>query len=280
MKLDCETFEQAVTSLAEILRITRLELHRRIGEIKQTDFEINTADTETDRLLPMLQAVAGREVNDLADGQTCWFHATRVGDLNSFREGIWPLQKAFDRIWESLYLLATDCTTQEGWQKFRKETEESNFGGHLPDVIRCWKANLGPYAFLYAASALDPRATGNHDYLERSELVDFIAPCFERQFKVSLRERHHAATQSALIKFTTSGIKAADLGAAIDCVLHQMKGWSLCNVDPCFTAAGRGIAANQMLKAIPIIECASRFGNHVTYALSPASAHIHFQSAV
>ena len=277
MNLDCETLEQAVTSLAAILRVTRSELRRRIDGIKRTDFEINT-DTETDRLLPMLRAVAGREVADLDDRKTCWFHATRVGDFTTFRRGVWPLPKNFDRIWESLYLLVTDCVSLKGWEEFRRETEASNYGGHSPDVIRCWKANLGPYAFLFAASALNPKDTLNHDYLGTSELVDFIAPCFQKQFKVSLLERYRAAKRPALIKFTTPGIKAADLGASVNYVLHQMKGWSLCNVDPCFSAAGREIAANQMLKAIPVLENTRRFGSHATYSLSPTSAHISLQS--
>lgn len=277
MNLDCETLEQAVTSLAAILRVTRSELRRRIYGIKRTDFEIDT-DTETDRLLPMLRAVAGREVADLDDRKTCWFHATRVGDFATFRRGIWPLPKNYDRIWESLYLLVTDCVSAKGWEEFRRETEASHYGGHSPDVIRCWKAGLGPYAFLYAASALNPKDTGNHDYLGTSELVDFIAPCFLAQFKVSLLDRYRAATRPALIKFATPGIKAADLGAAVDCVLHQSKGWSLCNVDPCFSADGREIAANQMLKAIPVTEAARRLGSHVTYQMSPAREHVSLQS--
>lgn len=278
MNLDCETLEQAVTSLAAILRVTRSGLRRRIDGIERTDFEINT-DTETDRLLPMLRAVAGREVADLDDRKTCWFHATRVGDFNTFRRGIWPLPKNFDRIWGSLYLLVTDCVSLKVWEEFRRETEASNYGGHSPDVIRCWKANLGPYAFLYAASALNPKDTLNHDYLGTSELVDFITPCFQKQFNVSLLDRYRAATRPALIKFTTSGIKAADLGAAVNFVLHQSKGWSLCNVDPCFSADGREIASNQMLKAIPVFEDARRFGSHATYSLSPTTAHISLQSA-
>jgi hypothetical protein len=277
MNLDCETLSQAETSLAAILRATRSELRHRINRIQQTDFKINT-DTHNDRLLPMLRAVAGRKVTDMDEGRTCWFHATRASDLTSFRDGIWPLPQNFDRIWEWLHTLVPDCLTADGWEKFRRETEEGNYGGHMPDVIRCWKANLGPYAFLYGASALNPRDTSNYDYFGASELVDFIAPCFERKFKVSLLERYRAATRPALIKFTTSGIKAVDLGAAVDCVLHQSKGWSLCNVDPCFSADGQAINSSQMVKAIPVVAGATRFGKHTTYSLSPMSEHISLRS--
>ena len=277
MNLDCETIEIAETSLAAILRVTRSELRRRIDAIRQTDFEIKT-NTQNDRLLPMLQTVAGRVVADLDDGQTCWFHATRVSDFTSFREGIWPLPKNINRIWDTLYVLVSDCITPQGWKKFRYETEEGNYGGHSSDVIRCWMANLGPYAFLYAASALNPSDTGNHDFLGKSELVDFIATCFQREFKVSLLDRYHAATRPALIKFTTPGIKAVDLGATVDCILHQIKGWSLCNVGTCFSADGMEIAADQTLKAIPILEGLTRFGSHAVYALSPKSAHISLRS--
>jgi hypothetical protein len=273
VNLDCETPDLAEQSLATILQIDRMRLCSQIGEIKKADFEINT-NAEDDRWLPMLKAVAGREITDTGGGQTCWFHATRVKDLTSFCEGIRPLQQNLHQIWASLYPLVADCVSPEGWNDFRRETEESNYGGHSRMVIEAWMANKGPYAFLFAESALNPRDTGNHDYLATSELLEFIAVCFERKYRVSLHARYHATTQLALVKFMTPGIKAAHLGAVLDYLLHRTAGWSLSCLDPCFSANGQQIMPTQVAKAIPILECPAGFRNHAAYSISPAGAHV------
>lgn len=276
MNLDCETPELAEQSLATILRMDKAQLCSQISKIKKTDFEIKSS-IQDDRWLPMLNAVAGREIVDMDDGQTCWFHATRVKDVLSFRDGIWPLPQNLDRIWHSLYPLVADCVSPEGWGKFRRDTVADNYGGHAQEVIRCWMANEGPYAFLFPESALDPSEIGNHDYFSTSELVEFIAICFEKKYRVSLHDRHYAATQPAFVKFSTPGIKTIHLGAALNYLWHRYMGWSLSCVDPCFSADGQKIMPHQVIKAIPILERAIGFRKHSAYSLSPVSVHVSLQ---
>jgi len=273
MKLDCETPELVAQSLGAILRMEAAQVHSRICEIKKSDFEINTC-TVTDRWLPMLNTIAGRKVSDLEVGQTCWFHATRAKDFSSFRQGILPLPKNVSRIWDMLYPLVTDCVTLDGWKEFRRETVADNYGGHSAMVVKAWMANEGPYAFLFTGSALEPKDSGNHDYFATAELIEWIAICFERRFRVSLHDRHHAATQPGLIKFWTPGIKAVHLGAAVDFLLHRHLGWSISNVDPCFSADGQQVMPAQVIKAIPILEYIRTFGKHPVYSVSPVEAHV------
>jgi hypothetical protein len=273
VNLDCETSELAEQSLATILRMDVTRLGNRIREIKKTDFEINTS-TEDDRWLPMLNAVAGRKITDSDGGQTCWFHASRIKDFSSFRQGILPLPRNVNRIWNMLYPLVADRVTLEEWKEFRRETVADNYGGHSAMVVNAWMANEGPYAFLFTESAMSPKDSGNHDYFASSELIEWIASCFERKFRVSLHDRHHAATQPALIKFWTPGIKAVHLGATVDYLLHRHLGWSISNVDPCFSADGEQITPAQVIKAIPILEHIRRFGKHLVYSVSPVEAHV------
>lgn len=272
MNLDCETPELAEQSLAAILQIERAQLKTRICSIDRNDFETNTC-TETDRRLPMLNAVAGRKVSDAATGKTCWFHATRTKGFSSFGKGIMPLPRNVDRIWDMLHMLVTDCTTPGGWEEFRRETVASNYG-HDEMVLKSWMSSEGPYAFLFSESALNPNVVGNNDYFSTSELIEWIAICFERKFRMSLRARHHAATRPAFIKFWTPGIKATHLSAAVDYLVHRHLGWSLRCVDPCFSAKGEQIAAEQVIKAIPVLERIHRSEKHPIYSLSPMTAHV------
>ena len=277
MNLDCETLESTELSLAAILGLEKAQLLFRLQEFTETDFEVST-DIVDDRWRPMLNAVAGGEIADTDDGHTCWFHATRAKDVASFRAGIRSLPRQLNETWAALYPLVSDCVTPEEWTVFRREVERDNYGGHSPDVIRAWMSNEGPYAFLFAESALNPRDTSNHDYLGTSELVEFISICFERTYRVSLDARHRAATQPTLIKFATAGIKAAHVGAALDYVFHRLNRWPITCLDPCFSGEGRPVAPGQMRKAIPVVESVQRLGRHSVYSLSPSSRHIALRS--
>lgn len=277
MNLDCETFEAAAISLATILDLERARITACLEEFTLEDFGVNT-DIVDDRWRPMLNAVADRHIEDFNEGFTHWFHATRVKDLAAFRAGIRSLPRQLDATWASLYTFVSDILTPEQWSSFRNEAERENFGGHSPEVIRAWMSNEGPYAFLLAESPLNPGRNGNHDYFATSELVEFIALYFERTFGVSLHARHQTATHPALVKFKTEGIKAAHLGAAFDYLLHRKNGWSLSCLSPCFSGEGRGIAPDQMVKAIPVIETAGSRARHSTYSLSPSGQHIFLQT--
>ena len=103
MNLDCETPELAEQSLADVLRIDRARIHTHLRKFKLTDFEVNE-DMMDDRWRPMLNVVAGRDIADTDSGQTSWFHATRVKDLASFREGIRSLPRQLDETWAALQL--------------------------------------------------------------------------------------------------------------------------------------------------------------------------------
>lgn len=195
----------------------------------------------------MVNAVANRQLDDFDSGHTYWFHATRVKDFGSFRNGIYPLTRQLDETWAALYPFVTDCISPQEWSGFRREVENDHYG-HSQIVNEAWMSNEGPYAFLVAESTLNPGDTGNHDYLKASERVEDIAGCFKRKYRVNLQDRHHAATQPVLIKFATPGIKAFHVEAVLNCLFRRMDKLSLTCVSPCFSGEGIQIAPGQILK--------------------------------
>lgn len=273
MYLDCETSELAERSLACILQINKNQLYNRLHALRHDDFPVNTCIV-SDRWKPMVNAIAGQQMLDIEIGNTSWFHASRVSKFASFRQGIRPLQFQYDKTWDWLYTLVADKITLKEWSVFRRQTVKDNYGGHSKEVISSWMSAKGPYAFLIAESPLKPRDTGNHDYLETSELVEFISICFERKFCISLKDIYKSATQPVLVKFKTSGIKVAYLGSALDYLLHRMNGWSLSSIDHVFSGGGQAITTDQMVKVIPILEMTRRLGETVCYHLSPENDHV------
>jgi hypothetical protein len=224
----------------------------------------------------MLNEVANQDVEDIKDGYTCWFHATRVNDLEVFRTGIRPHSRQhLNDIWTTLGTVAKGLNISEPqWCDFRHKVEKDNYG-QMPDVFRSWMSDQsqGPCAFLFAESALNPGETGNY-YLECSEIVDFILGTIghiDRKIADSLRSRHHSGTKPALVKFQTPGIKAAHLGAAIDYLVHRNEGWRLKYLDPCFSAMGATIAPERIVCIIPVVESNSAPGTGYHYSIVPKS---------
>ena len=248
-----------------------------LDELTMDSFKVNES-IEEDCWRPMLNALAGHAIEDFNQGFTHWFHATRVEDLVAFRAGIRSLPSQLEMTWASLYTLVSDYLSPEQWRGIRINAEQENFGGHSPEVIRAWMSNEGPYAFLLAESSLDPGGNGNHDYFATSELVEFIAFYVDKNFRIDLYARHQEATRSALVKFKTEGIKAANLGAALDYLLHRKNGWSLSCLDPCFSGEGQNVSPKQMVKAIPVMKTVGGNGRNSTYKLSPEFQHVLLQA--
>jgi hypothetical protein len=277
--LDCETVEDAEASVAECLKLPAHEIRRYVCDPHKTDFAVNESQVR-DRWLPMLNAVATREVEDIKDGYTCWFHATRVKDMNVFRTGIHPhSRRDLNDIWTMLGTSAEGLNISElQWRDLRRKVEKDNYGQPL-DVLESWMSypSQGPCAFLFAETALSPSKTGNYDFLKCPEVVDLILGSIEgidREIAHGLRSRHRSETKPALVKFRTSRIEAAYLGAALDYLVYHNAGWPLNHLDPCFSASGHAISPEQIVCVIPIVESNSSPDTGYNYSFCPRSDRV------
>jgi hypothetical protein len=277
--LDCENFEHAEASLAECLRLPAHQIRRYICDPEKTNFAINESLVR-DRWLPMLNAVANEDIVGIEDGYTCWFHATRVKNLEVFRTGIQPHScRHLNDMWTTLGTVAEGLNVSESqWRDIRHKVEKDNYG-YMPDVFKSWMSDQsqGPCAFLFAESALNPTETGHYDYLKCSEFVDFILESIrhtDRQIADSLRSLHHLETKPALVKFRTPRIEAAYLGAALDYLVYHNAGWPLNHLDPCFSASGDTITPEQIVCVIPVMESHSGPDTAYHYSLGPMSGRV------
>jgi hypothetical protein len=266
--LDCETLKSAEESLSYLFCISCEQLHKHIDELAGMQFEVN-ADITEDRWLPMLRYVTGHDFKDEKEGTTCWFHATRSHDANSFLAGIGCLRDRLEPTWAFLHTLVADTLSQRDWLRFRREAESGNFG-HTSIVVEAWMSNQGPYAFLFADTPLNTAGTCVHDYLGVSELVEFITTDFDRRHPVNLRDRHRAATKPMLVKFATPGIQAMHVGAALDYLIHRKARWPIDCLVPCFSGEGKAVPAEQIVKLIHIEESRDVYRKNPKYRFSDA----------
>lgn len=264
--LDCQSLHLIEESLSCLLAISRDQLRKHVDQLVRMQFDVS-ADIVDDRWLPMLRHVSGRNFEDEKEGITCWFHATRVNDPNSFSTGIGSLNDRLEPTWSFLHSLIADHFTETEWLQLRHEAENDHFG-HLPDVVRAWMSNHGPYAFLFADIPLNPGATCNHDYLGVPELVEFITEYVDRRCATNLRSRHLSRTKPLLVKFSTPGILAMHVGAALDYLVHQKANWPIDCLCPCFSGDGKAVRAEQIIKLIHVKESRSWDLKNPTYRLA------------
>ncbi|MEY9894294.1 hypothetical protein ABIA31_007980 [Catenulispora sp. MAP5-51] len=212
--LDCQDVDSTVRSLA-----TASELPAHLLVEKMPSFEVDWVELAPADVDPLVVAprdyfqLLGVDIGDLRFEGTYYFHGTRVIDPDSFRrDGILPLGRMIDRLWETLYELIRDDVTEEQWRRCRADLEAGG-GDHDGWLYRTKVDNPvhhGPYAMLVRDHLLNPRATHSHDYLATPEIVEDIA----RACGFGLQARFDAAATSCTVKFRINDTRDVDVEAA------------------------------------------------------------------
>nr|WP_319374281.1 hypothetical protein [uncultured Methanobacterium sp.] len=186
---------------------------------------------------------------------TCWFHLTRTSKFNTFNEGILPLNKNLDYIWNFLFHLLKDELTFKEWNIYRNDLENGNlkkedeniFGFHYRNKIKN-SIHWGPYAMLIKDSAFKSKEMGNHDYLKIPEIIEDICYPFDNIYNFNLLDRYIKNTQPCIVKFKHSKFELDYLGAVLFYlykICHNLKINIHCNT--CFNGKGLKIHHNDIL---------------------------------
>lgn len=244
--LDCESFDSAARSCAELMRTTPAALLDRVRS-----FEYNDMPESERRAYPyeelFLRRTLGLSESDLpAPPAVMWFHATRVPDGTSFEEGLLPMSARLEHIWTFLGRLASDWSTPQEWKVFRKGMRGQGASQYALKV----SSGLadGPFAFLVREMIFQPRLLGNHDYLGVPEIVEDICMSYEEMHGKPLRARFIERTRPCIVKFRASEPRPDTLAAALLYVHRKSRGedlWTPCNT--CFSGEGLAVPPTSIL---------------------------------
>ena len=160
--LDCESYEQALLSLAAIYGTSDTQIVDFLSSSDLTT-ELEHRPIPEDDEISNLQLIFEEEFGEPKQKVTkvCWFHLTRALRGSTFSEGILPLVLALEKIWPTLISIVKGPEKKSRLEKFRT--------GGVPDHLYREKisntVHHGPHAFLFRESAFNATARGNHNYL-------------------------------------------------------------------------------------------------------------------
>lgn len=246
-KLDCETIDSTYESLEQILGTSRSRLESLFEGIDIESFYRNRPHHPQPP-----EDLVFSEVRKLAtlEGEydrTCWFHLTRILDTNTFEQGILPLGKCLDAIWNLLYSLARKQVSAEEWGEFRSDMGSHDHAG-LYEMKVSDATEWGPYAFLIKDHAFRSKEIGNHDYLGAPEIVEDICMCFTQKHGFDLLAAFTKKTKPCIVKFFD--------GPRSDCVetaiyhLYKAHRREKCSIqcNTCYDAEGVPVAPDRIMK--------------------------------
>jgi len=177
---------------------------------------------------------------------TCWFHLTRTDETATFEDGILPLGRQLDSIFDWLYRLLQDVVSAQQWANFKDEIPRE-----APGIYQMKTTNpfyWGPYAILVRDLAFKPGEVGNHDYLSEPEIIEDICDCFEKLYHLDVFKIFLQKTKPCIVKFIDRGTRTNYLRAAL-WHLHKIAWQEECTdyCNDCFDGQGVTVRKNQIL---------------------------------
>jgi len=246
IRIDCETRETALNTIASFYKITPSEIdsffaNSDLEEICLKNWRLNSAD----KIVRMVfEEKFGSPKDEIQE--VCWFHLTRTLPGNRFKEGILPLNKALELVWNTLFTIFRDT---EHYSKLRYQKEHGGGDFHYNNKTSD-ESQYGPFAMLIKDAAFHASSIGNHDYLWLPEIVEDICNGYETSFKIRLHETVVSSLKPCIVKFISN--KKID-NELFDPIIYYLyltdKGESMrIDSNSCFNGSGCLIGADNILK--------------------------------
>jgi hypothetical protein len=190
--LDCESINSTRQSLSQITRIDS----SRIDSFVQSYTESDVPSSDGNPCSAILENFQSLNPN-LLFSHCYFFHVTRVFYNEDFKDGILPVTKSIDKIWNCLYDLVKQVINPKDWQILRT-TIESECETYKLKLVE----DPGPFGFLIREVAFRSTEVGNVDYFRIPEIVEDISACIPRHYNFNLAQLYQERTKPCIVKFS------------------------------------------------------------------------------
>lgn len=177
--LRCDNLNMTIKSLAKAFHVSGADIRQAFCEIREYDVErelithSNFVRNEAIRLIG----------TPCAPHSVRWFHFSAAFKLNTYDEGLKPIEGALEQTVKDIALRIP----HEHRQKFLRIP----FPERLPENVRCRfqqpPAEKGPFAMLIKETARHCRSLGHVNYLEMSELTRGICEAATEVLGINIR---------------------------------------------------------------------------------------------
>lgn len=252
--LDCETFETALDSLANIFRTTPENLSSLLSA-KEIAIYFEAHWQELPDFKDYVLAIAENSFGSpFPLDEVCWFHTTRILPGTSFKEGILPLNAALPRLKERLIDALDDV--QVGDQLRSVLHSDGVADNHYFNKTQN-SMHWGPYAILVKEVAFHATRLSQHDYLGMPEIIEDIYNGFQKTSGIDLMPEFSEKLKPGIIKFLNSNNHDESCIATALCYVYSsiQEGVPCTNSVTCFDGENNPVPPQDILK-VEIVDLA------------------------
>ncbi len=201
--LDCQSYDSALQSLAEIFWMPPETLESRL---RACTVEARLASNERFQQFVSDNTVEFREPR--CSG-SYWFHNARVRTPDVFRQsGIKPLSGVLDDVWAMFFDVIGNRLSQTEKEEFRTAVGLDRIKGRtaVAYAMITDAPYSGPFAKLIREQADYTIAMNHFSYQKRSAIADHILKCLRQKHDIDLTAEFEAVTTPCAVKFFSAKI--------------------------------------------------------------------------
>jgi len=126
----------------------------------------------------------------------CWFHATRVLENEKFEDGILPLSKIVEKIWDIVFNIFDDSFHRDRLMKIKENWDYNDRLSNHHD--------FGAFGQLVREAILHSKELINNDYLDIPEFIQDICRAFKEKYDEDIEEDLKKCLVPCIVKFKSS----------------------------------------------------------------------------
>lgn len=251
--LDCESRDSTLDSVSAIYGMSREEIEQFL---QATDLDKHYATIDPVQpghreLTLLFETEFGCCAAPL--DRVFWFHLTRAQPNADFTNGIQPLDKALDRVWETIFTAFRNTHYEKNLQIMRTEGVR-NFHYQLKVGN---PVHGGPYAMLVRESAFRAEEMCNHNYLGLPEIIEDICNGYHEAYGEMIHDELHQHLTPYIVKFwspkQTSKSCVESAMYYLYCTAHGEKLSTYANT--CFDGENSPVPREQIVKIELLTGC-------------------------